>query len=107
MKVDTRLSAPLGINQTPLDYIVSTALASGVVSGALNYEKVKKNKMSKSDAIKDTIKISSQAGIASGTTIAAIQYAVNKHYLSAFLSIGAGVGGVMAIEKICKTKEEN
>ncbi len=106
MKVDTKLSAPLGVNETPLDYIVSTTLASGVVSGALNYDKVKKGEMSKKEAIKDTVKLSSQAGIASGTTIAAIQYAINKNYLSAFLSIGVGIGGVMAIEKICKTNEE-
>lgn len=106
MQTNTQLAAPLRVNETPLDYLVSTTLATGVVTGALNYDKVKKGDMDKKEAIKDTIKLSSQAGIATGATIAAIQYGINKNYLSAFLSIGAGVGGVMAIEKICKSEEE-
>lgn len=106
MKTNTQLAAPLKVNETPLDYLVSTTIATSVVTGALNYDKFKKGDMTKKEAIKDTLKLSTQAGIASGATIAAIQYSINKNYLSAFLSIGAGVGGVIAIEKICKKEED-
>lgn len=107
MQTNTQLAGPLKINESPLDYLVSTTLATGVVAGALNYDKVKKGNLDTKEAIKDTVKLSSQAGIATGATIAALQYGINKNYLSAFISVGVGVGGVIAIEKICKTKEES
>lgn len=101
MTSNTQLMGPLGVNITPLDYLVSSTITSGVISGGLNYNKVSKGEMSKDEAIKRTIKVSSQAGVATGSTIAAIQYATNKNYLGALLSVAVGVGGVMAIEKVC------
>lgn len=110
MTNNTQLMGPLGVNVTPLDYLISGTITSGVIAGGLNYTKVKKDEITKDEAIKETLKISSQAGIAAGSTIAAVQYMTNKNYLSAFLSVTVGVGGVMAIEKVCdkqNTKKEN
>lgn len=111
MTNNTQLTGPLGVNVTPLDYLVSGTITSGVIAGGLNYNKVKKGEISKDEAIKDTIKLSSQAGVAAGSTIASIQYMINKNYLNALLSVAVGVGGVMAIEKVCNRqiskKEDN
>lgn len=106
MTSNTRLMGPLGVNETPLDYFISGTIASSIVSGGLNYKKVKQGEMTKNEAIEDTVKISSQAGIASGSAIASVQYLANKNYLGAALSIAVGVGSILAIEKVCqKTKE--
>lgn len=100
----TNLVAPLGVNVTPLDYLVSGTLASAVVSGGINYGKVKKGEMEKEEAIKETVKTSAQAGLVAGSTIASIQYFTNKNYLASAISLAVGVGSVVALEKYCEVK---
>lgn len=106
MTSNTKLMGPLGVNETPLDYLISGTITSSIISGSLNYQKVKKGEITKSEAIENTTKVSSQAGIAAGSAIASVQYAINKNYLGAALSVAVGVGSILAIEKISqKTKE--
>ncbi len=102
MTNNTQLMGPLGVNETPSDYFISGTIASGLIGGSLNYKKYKDNKISKEDAIKNTIKTSSQAGIAAGASIATVQYLSNKNYLGATLSLIAGAGCILAIEKYSK-----
>lgn len=87
-------------NRNPLDYLVSGAITSGVISGAFNYTKVKEESLGKKDAIANTLKVSSQAGIASASAIASVNYLENRNYLAATLSLAFGVGSVIALEKI-------
>lgn len=86
--------------RVPVDYFVSGAITSGVITGGFNYTKYKEGDISKNDAIKNTLKIASQGGIASGSAIASVNYLANKNYLGAVLSMAIGVGSVVAIEKL-------
>lgn len=88
------------IDRAPLDYFVSGAITSGVITGGLNYGKFKEGQISKNDALNSTLKVASQGGIASGSAIASVNYLANKNYLGAILSMAFGVGSVVAIEKI-------
>lgn len=93
--------------RVPMDYFVSGAITSGVITGGLNYTKYKEGKIGKNEGIKNTLKIASQGGIASGSAIASVNYLANRNYLGAFLSMAFGVGSVVAIEKFTSdTKEE-
>ncbi|PID47872.1 MAG: hypothetical protein CR967_02675 [Proteobacteria bacterium] len=106
MTTSTQLMGRLGINETPLDYLVSGTLVAGLISSNLNYQKYKKEEISKQDAIRDTLAVSAQAGIASASAVASIQYLANKNYLNAALSLAVGIGGIVAIEKYNKSTKE-
>ncbi len=101
-QVSTNILAPLRVNEVPSDFVVSGVLSTGLVSGALNYKKFKDGDLKKNEAIKSTIKTSSQAGLATGVAIASVQYIANKNYLKAALSLALGAGAIYAIEKYTK-----
>ena len=61
-----------------LGHIVSGAVASALVSGTINYKKLKKEEISSQEAIKDTIKRTSQGAIATGAAIATANYLGQK-----------------------------
>lgn len=87
-----------------LGHIVSGAIASSIISGGVNYNKVKKGEISKEEAIKDTIKLTSQGAIATGTAIATSNYLGQKNgLLKALTSASIGLVGIYAIEKIDDT----
>lgn len=100
------LLGPLGINETPLDYLISSTVTSSIIAGGINFSKVKKGEIDKNEAIKNTLKVSSQAGIATGSAIATIGYFLKKNYLGAAISLAVGTGSVMAIEKMSQNMEE-
>lgn len=105
MATNTKLTAPLGVNVTPLDYLVSGTVTSALIAGGINYSKTKKGEISKDEAIKDTIKVSAQTGVASGSAVASLQYLISKRYIAAAVSAAVGVSGVVAIEKFCQDKK--
>lgn len=82
-------------------HIVSGAIASAIISGAINYKKVKNNQMNKQDAIKDTIKLTSQGAIATGAAIATANYiGTTNGFAKALGALSVGLMGVYAIEVI-------
>lgn len=104
-EVPTTIFTPLKINESPSDYFVSTTIASSFIFGTENYFRVKNGELSKTVAFNKTAKMSLQAGIASASTVASLQYLVNKNYLKALLSASFGVASVVAIEKFSKAKK--
>ncbi len=105
MGTSTNIFGRLEVNSKPSDYAISGVIGSGIIDGSLNYQKYKDGKISKEEAIKSTVKTSAQVAIAAGTSIASVQYLSDKKYLNALLSVAIGVSGVMAVEKVCKAKE--
>ncbi len=79
-------------------HIVSGAVASAVVSGAVNYKKCKENKIDKNEAIKDTIKMTSQGAIATGSAIATANYIGSNNAIKALGTLSMGLLGVYALE---------
>ncbi len=84
-----------------LGHIVSGAVASGIISGAINYKKLKENEISSTEAIKDTVKVTSQGAIATGAAIATANYVGQPNGVFKALAAAAiGVAGVYAVEKL-------
>ncbi len=90
-----------------LGHIVSGAVASALVSGTINYKKLKNEEISSSDAIKDTVKRTSQGAIATGAAIATANYVGQKGGLfKALTAASIGMAGIYALEMIDDKLEE-
>lgn len=90
-----------------LGHIVSGAVASAIVSGTINYKKLKANEVSQKEALKDTIKRTSQGAIATGAAIATANYVGQKGGLFKALSAASiGMAGIYALEIIDEKIEE-
>jgi len=85
--------------------ITRGAISSAAVAGIINYNKLKKNEVTKEEAVKNSLKIGIQGGIATGAAISATNsYAANNLFgMLTALSIGAA--GIYAVEKINDTLE--
>mgnify|MGYP005988647641 CR=1 FL=1 len=90
-----------GESRNVLGHIVSGAVASALVSGTINYKKLKKEEISSQEAIKDTIKRTSQGAIATGAAIATANYLGQKGGLfKALTAASIGMSGIYALELI-------
>lgn len=94
MLSNTRLTA---------DHLLSGAIASALGAGALNFHNYKNEKVTKNEAIKDTLKLTAQGGIAAGSAISCSNNIVNKNYTGAVFSALLGFGAIVAIEKIANS----
>ena len=79
---------------------VSGALASGIVTGSMNYNRYKKADIGQAEFLSETIKISLQGGVGSAAAIATTNYVGKGNYLAAVKAFSLGAMGVYAIEKI-------
>jgi len=88
-----------GTPRNVLGHVVSGALASAIVSGTINYKKTMQRQMSPNDAIKDTVKKTTQGGIATGSAIAAANFLGQPNGLmKALTAVSVGMAGIYAIE---------
>lgn len=84
-----------------IGHIVSGAVASAIVSGTINYKKVKDEEISPKKALKDTVKRTSQGAIATGAAIATANFIGQKGGLfKAFTAASIGMAGIYALEVI-------
>lgn len=89
-----------------LGHIVSGAVASALVSGTINYKKVKEGEIAKNEAVKDTVKRTSQGAIATGAAIATANYIGQKGgFFKAMTAASIGMAGIYALEVIDKKLE--
>ncbi len=90
-----------------LGHIVSGAVASAIVSGTINYKKVKDEEISTNQALKDTVKRTSQGAIATGAAIATANYIGQKGGLfKALTAASIGMAGIYALEVIDEKIEQ-
>ena len=87
-------------------HVVSGAVASAVVASGINYNSYTKNEISKDEAIKNSIKLTAQGGIATGSAIAAANYLGKGNYLGVMSAISFGMAGVYMVEKIAQKLNE-
>jgi len=82
-----------------LGHVVSGALASAIVSGAINYKKTTQGQINQNEAIKDTIKKTTQGGIATGSAIAAANFLGQPNgIMKALTAVSIGMAGIYAVE---------
>lgn len=88
-----------GTPRNVLGHIVSGAVASALVSGSINYKKYKEKKLDKNEAIKDTVKMTSQGAIATGAAVATANYiGSNNGLFKALGALSLGAVGIYALE---------
>ena len=87
-------------------HVVSGALASAVVASSINYNSYTKDEINKDEAIKNSIKLTVQGGVATGSAIAAANYLGKGNYLGVMAAISLGFGGVYAVEKVTQKLNE-
>lgn len=75
-------------------------VASALTSGFLNYQKFKKEELSKATTISTTIKETTQGAVASTATIVLANYYDKKNYLGAVASVALGVTGIVLVEML-------
>ncbi len=80
-------------------HVVSGAIASAIVSGTMNYKKATESKITTAEAVKDTIKKTTQGGIATGSAIAAANFIGQPNGLmKALTAVSIGMAGIYAVE---------
>jgi hypothetical protein len=95
-----------GTPRNVLGHVISGAIASAVISGAINYKKYQAKQIKKCEAIKDTTKRASQGAIATGSAIATTNYIGEGNYLRAFTAASIGLAGIYALEIIEEKLEQ-
>ena len=89
-----------GTPRNVLGHVISGAIASAVISGAINYKKYQNGQIKKCEAIKDTTKKATQGAIV--TT----NYIGEGNYLRALTSASIGMAGIYALEIIEEKLEQ-
>ncbi|MCG3672292.1 magnetosome protein MamC [Aliarcobacter butzleri] len=92
------LTINTGTPRNVLGHVISGAIASAVVSSAINYKKMQNKQISRNDAIKDTVKRTSQGAIATGSAIATANYIGQNSWLKAVTALSIGAAGIYALE---------
>ena len=80
--------------------MISGALAAGMVATALSYAKYKKAEFSKEEAIKQSLKLTLQGGLATGSAIAAANALGRSSWLGVLGSLSVGIAGIYGVEKL-------
>jgi energy-converting hydrogenase Eha subunit H len=89
-----------GKPRSVVGYMISGAIASSVVAGAINYNKYKKEEISKNDAIKETIKLTAQGAIATGSATATVYAIGDRKMFRALHATLFGIASIYIIEKV-------
>jgi len=97
---NSKLAIDTGAPRSVTGHVVSGALAAGALAAALNYNKYKKGEIAKKEAVKDSLKLSAQGGIATGSAIAAANYVGQGNIFGMLTAVSVGAMGVYAIEKV-------
>jgi hypothetical protein len=89
-----------GTPRSVLGHVVSGTIASAAIAGGMHYNQVQKGTLDKKAAIRTTIKLSLQGGVATGAAIAAANHLGKSNFFGVLSALSIGVAGVYAIEKI-------
>ncbi len=90
-----------GTPRNVLGHIISGAIASAVVAGTINYKKSKEAKISSKEAIKDTVKKTTQGAIATGAAVATANYLGQRGgFLKSMTTLSIAMAGIYSVEVI-------
>lgn len=96
----TNIAINTGAPRNVTGHVVSGSLAAGALAAGINYNKYKKGQIGKNEAIQDSLKLSVQGGIVTGSSIAAANYIGEGSYMKMLTALSIGMAGVYAVEKI-------
>lgn len=80
--------------------IARGAISSASVAGIINYNRLKKNETTTREAVKNSLKVGIQGGIATGTAIAAINNYATNNIFGMLTALSVGAAGIYGVEKV-------
>jgi len=89
-----------GAPRSVTGHFISGAIASSIVSGALNYQRYQKAQISKNEMLSDTLKMTVQGGIVAASAIATTNYIGEGKVLQAMTAMSVGAMGVYGTQKV-------
>ena len=95
-----KLAIDTGAPRSVTGHFLSGAIASTIVSGALNYQKYQNSEISKDKMIKDTLKMTVQGGIVTASAVATTNYLGEGKIMHAMTAMSVGAMGVYGTQKV-------
>ena len=95
-----KLAINTGAPRNITGHFISGAIASTIVSGAINYRKYQNQEISKAELINDTLKTSLQGAIATASAVATTNYVGEGKIMHAMTAMSIGTMGVYGTQKI-------
>jgi len=95
-----QLTLDTGEPRNVTGHVVSGAFASGALSSAMNYHRYQKGELNKREAIRNSVKLTVQGGMVTGSAIAAANYVGKGNLFGALTALSLGAMGVYATEKV-------
>lgn len=81
-------------------HFLSGLAFSAMFAGANNYDRLKKEEITKDEMIKDTTKLAIQGGVGTASAIAATNYIGSNNYIGALTALSLGAMGIYGTQKI-------
>lgn len=95
-----KLALNTGAPRNVAGHFISGAIASSIVSGALNYQKYQKSEITQSEMINDTLKTTLQGAIATASAVATTNYIGEGKIMHAITAMSVGAMGVYGTQKV-------
>jgi hypothetical protein len=100
-----KLAINTGAPRNVTAHFISGAIASSIVSGALNYKKYQNAEISKTQFLNDTVKTSLQGGIATAGAIATTNYLGEGKIMHAMTAMSVAATAVYGTQKVYEKLE--
>jgi len=95
-----------GDERSVTGHFISGTVFSAIFAGAMNYNKYKKEEITKDELIQDTGRLALQGGIGTASAIATANYVGKGNYVGALTAISLGAMGIYGTQKISEMLEE-
>ena len=95
-----------GDERSVTGHFISGTVFSAIFAGSMNYNKHKKEEISKDEMIKDTAKLALQGGVGTASAVATSNYIGKGNYIGALTAISLGAMGIYGAQKITEMIEE-
>ena len=95
-----------GDERSVTGHFISGTVFSAIFAGAMNYNKLKKEEISKDEMVQDTARLALQGGIGTASAVATANYVGNANYLGALTAISLGAMGIYGVQKASEIVEK-
>jgi len=100
-----KLAINTGAPRNVAAHFISGAIATSIVSGAVNYRRYQNEEISRSEFINDTLKTSLQGAIATAGAIATTNYLGEGKVMHAMTAMSVAASGVYGTQKVYEKLE--
>ena len=89
-----------GDERSVTGHFISGTVFSAIFAGSINYNKYKKEEISKEEMITESTKLAIQGGVGTAAAVATANYIGKGNYIGALTAISLGAMGIYGAQKI-------